>query len=1338
MNRSPRVRKKVLEVMSPVVRVPRATSPSPSKASTPKTTPTPIEIAPLAKTDSDEDKAKPAMPAPMSAEHEAQLKFFTLPKGKKVKNGAAVILMDKELKEFRKHCGELNAKNETLGTQLSTALSAIDELKRMFKANEEPAPKRAPEPDMRTDTTKEAIVADPKGADPKAAAPGAKPEEAVQATVAPVTPVQIEASKEPAVALGAQPTAASPKGKTEVQLHRGYEVEGEYNGPGARKTEVTLTGAAVFPVWHEQALVCANTHPGWVDMLRDPNAKQSNRPGLLMFLQMSIDRSVRAIKIDDDPHEIFQYILDKYKKEGARFSREVITQFHEDTHPKNLVDLNVKISVMIKLYDDLVSGGHQLPDVTTALGNVRSWLPQVKGETGAILLYTGQDHSVEVTTKVALLKVSALLDVAIDFERMERNKAKGQPAVSAPEPYKDAKPRLKESQRKCYNCDNEGHMARDCTQAERPDRRPIKKEAPRAHAAEVLYTIVMIDDTGTTVTIATVTRPVFQEYKDAYPNMLPGDIIKCVERSEIHSEGKLSELILYHGTQRVVFKDVHFVYGEGPWLFNHHLLGYIHVGTGGRPETEFLKFYDRTPTPRIPNMELHGVRGSHLGLHVYEFTAKPSEAKPYEPGEVAKRGPSHYPEAKRGFQDNYRGETSQDVPAADTAKDSRKVNECKLKWHCRLGHTNGVSLGKTSRMTSGMPWLPISAMDCKCEACLENKATTRPHPSIPLEDVAKHAGDRIMVDLIGPIDPTGIDGEKYVVYCIDEYSRYGFVESVKSKAEARKFVMSVIDDMEAHGITVREVHSDNAKELHSLEKALGRKKIKLTHCVAYNHQGDAVVERHNRTLEEGVRTMLNGRHVDQKFWPYAVAAFCDIKNKIFHKSLAERGLTMTPEEAYRGKAPSMDRMHEFGCPVFMKLVGTEAPSRGQKFEPKAVKGFNLGCDTKGSHGWTIYIPEQDNVVVSRDVAFRDDAELDRKAAVGWTDKLVFEDEDTAEPVLMAEYEDVDAVINLVPEPEVTAPHADAEYRGQDGFDSDDSAGEEENREKLEQKEILEKRERSEGDGIEGAPNRAVRRRSMRILLKADKKARRAQRLEDREEQTELFVGMAMLGETVGPKSYKEMLRHPDRELFEQAIQDEHKSMDDNEVWELVPRPVGKHVLWTKWVFGVKDGGRHRARCVAKGYSQIEGEDYTETNSPNVSDATFRIMLVLANQMRLEVDHLDIKTAYLNAELKEEIYIEIPEGIKIEGATAGHVLRLLRPMLVHEGTHVRSGLCGRPAGGWRQRKCEGLQRRNRQETCREGFRQGLEVCWRRDHAHRERDLSESGEPHSEALGATGDD
>ena len=113
------------------------------------------------------------------------------------------------------------------------------------------------------------------------------------------------------------------------------------------------------------------------------------------------------------------------------------------------------------------------------------------------------------------------------------------------------------------------------------------------------------------------------------------------------------------------------------------------------------------------------------------------------------------------------------------------------------------------------------------------------------------------------------------------------------------------------------------------------------------------------------------------------------------------------------------------------------------------------------------------------------------------------------------------------------------------------------------------------------------------------------------------------------------------------------SMSQNKVWELVDLPPRRKSIGNKWVFKVKrkvDGqiDKHKARLVAKGFTQQEGVDYEETFSPVVRFASIRILLAIVAHMDLELHQMDVKTAFLNGELDEEIYMDQPKGFQVAG------------------------------------------------------------------------------------------
>ena len=158
---------------------------------------------------------------------------------------------------------------------------------------------------------------------------------------------------------------------------------------------------------------------------------------------------------------------------------------------------------------------------------------------------------------------------------------------------------------------------------------------------------------------------------------------------------------------------------------------------------------------------------------------------------------------------------------------------------------------------------------------------------------------------------------------------------------------------------------------------------------------------------------------------------------------------------------------------------------------------------------------------------------------------------------------------------------------------------------------------------------------------------------DREVDQALLAGGA---EPVGeePKSAKEALERSDAHLWKEAMDAEYKALMDNGVFKLVELPKGRQVVDNKWVFKIKqnsDGSveRYKAHLVAKGFSQQPGVDSTETFSPVTRYTSMRVLLAVANHLDLEIHQMDVQTAFLNGNLKEEIYMRQPAGYVWKGA-----------------------------------------------------------------------------------------
>ena len=101
----------------------------------------------------------------------------------------------------------------------------------------------------------------------------------------------------------------------------------------------------------------------------------------------------------------------------------------------------------------------------------------------------------------------------------------------------------------------------------------------------------------------------------------------------------------------------------------------------------------------------------------------------------------------------------------------------------------------------------------------------------------------------------------------------------------------------------------------------------------------------------------------------------------------------------------------------------------------------------------------------------------------------------------------------------------------------------------------------------------------------------------------------------------------------------------NDVWELVPRPKGVNVIGIKWIFKNKNGTviRNKSRLVAQGYTQVEGVDFDETFALVARLESIRILLAITSHLNFKLYQMDVKNAFLNGMLQEEVYVEQPKG-----------------------------------------------------------------------------------------------
>ena len=160
---------------------------------------------------------------------------------------------------------------------------------------------------------------------------------------------------------------------------------------------------------------------------------------------------------------------------------------------------------------------------------------------------------------------------------------------------------------------------------------------------------------------------------------------------------------------------------------------------------------------------------------------------------------------------------------------------------------------------------------------------------------------------------------------------------------------------------------------------------------------------------------------------------------------------------------------------------------------------------------------------------------------------------------------------------------------------------------------------------------------------------------------EVKANKATLGSE--PRTFEEAMARPEAAEWREAAAEEMRMFVEKELFEEVMRPKNRRVVGCKWIFKEKRGPdgeiqKYKARLVARGFTQIPGVDFTETFAPVTKFTSIRILLALAAIHDYEIHQMDVKSAFLNGVLDEEIYMDSPPGYP---APNGKVWRLRKSL-----------------------------------------------------------------------------
>ncbi|KAJ9565352.1 hypothetical protein OSB04_001318 [Centaurea solstitialis] len=295
-------------------------------------------------------------------------------------------------------------------------------------------------------------------------------------------------------------------------------------------------------------------------------------------------------------------------------------------------------------------------------------------------------------------------------------------------------------------------------------------------------------------------------------------------------------------------------------------------------------------------------------------------------------------------------------------------------WHRRLSHLNYATINQLAktRLVTGLLSLRFTKEQL-CSACEMGKIKKSSH-KLKVEHKTSKPLQLLHMDLCGPMRVQSINGRKYVLVIVDDFSRYTWVNFLRSKDGASDIIISFIRNVQVRlQLPVQVIRTDNDTEFKNrkLDSFLDSVGITHTFSAARTPQQNGVVERKNRTLVEAARTMLTFSKLLLHFWAEAVASACFTQNR----SLITKRFMKTPYELVYNRPPSIKFFRVFGCECYVK----NDKDNLDKFSPKGDEGVFIGY-AKDSPSYRVYNKKTRCVVESTNVDFEEGIEEDSTPA----------------------------------------------------------------------------------------------------------------------------------------------------------------------------------------------------------------------------------------------------------------------------------------------------------------------------------------------------------------------
>jgi transposase InsO family protein len=546
------------------------------------------------------------------------------------------------------------------------------------------------------------------------------------------------------------------------------------------------------------------------------------------------------------------------------------------------------------------------------------------------------------------------------------------------------------------------------------------------------------------------------------------------------------------------------------------------------------------------------------------------------------------------------------------------------QWHKRLAHLNMADVKRLANMSTGIDVDSANSLENEespesvCGACAIGKQNRT--PSRKPHTRATKVGELVHSDLAGGGKiPKTDGGSRYVATFIDDYSQYTTTYLLERKSDLKDELRNYLKLMKTRDTPVHRLRSDNGGEYagHQTIELLKEHGVKWEPTAPYNPSQNGVAERCFRTLFERTRAILTSAKLPIRLWGEAIMTVTYLKNRSPTTALDK----ITPYEAWHGKKPDLSYLHTFGCIAYHHVEGAR-----RKLDDKSLKCQFLGYE--GANQFRLWNGK--NVLIS--------------SHVQW-DEVVTEAGGYDEDLSVLSFDDQ---TDDAPSPIKTTENAEIAEITDDHQTRTPAAPQKASRSRPLELESSEPDSSSDSDAPDAPSGRPKRATAGPVDYRTlnDPWTRGHNRgFASRANRVQI--------ESDTPQTVEQARASPDWEQWKLAFRSELDAHTKNDTFTLETPPPDRRILPMRWVTTIKRGPKgevikYKARWVCKGFRQEQGIDYDETFASVVRATIIKMLLALAAKYDYEAEQMDVVTAFLEAHLKEEVWVQQPPGFEQKG------------------------------------------------------------------------------------------